>query len=38
MELLSARVHQAMSELFAAHSTPPTPAPLPIAQPENTAI
>jgi 1-acyl-sn-glycerol-3-phosphate acyltransferase len=38
MEALSARVHQAMSELFAAHSTPPKPAPLPIAQPENTAI
>ncbi len=38
MEALSARVHQAMSELLAAHSTTPRPAPAPVAQPENTAI
>jgi len=38
MEALSARVHQAMSDLFYAHSKPPKPAPQPDAQPENTTI
>ena len=38
MDALSARVHQAMSDLIAAHSRRPKPAPLPLAQPENTSI
>ena len=38
MEALSQRVHQAMSDLYYAHSNFPAPIPLADAQPENTTI